>query len=57
MPFDPLSLGFNPGLNEEANKRVTRLMLEETRDFARSLENLLPADFNIEIYDQLLNEV
>lgn len=57
VPFDPLSLGFNPGLNAAANKRVTHLMLQETRDFARSIENLLPADFNIEIYDQLLNEV
>jgi len=56
VPFDPLSLGFNPGLNAAANKRVTHLMLQETRDFARSIENLLPADFNIEIYDQLLNE-
>jgi len=57
VPFDPLSLGFNPGLNAAANKRVTHLMLQETRDFARSIEHLLPADFNIEMYDQLLNEV
>ena len=57
VPFDPLSLGFNPGLNEAANKRIARLMLQETRDFARTLESLLPTDFNIEIYDQLLNEV
>ena len=57
VPFDPLSLGFNPGLNAAANKRVTHLMLQETRDFARSIENLLPADFNMQIYDQLLNEV
>jgi hypothetical protein len=57
VPFDPLSLGFNPGLNAAANKRVTHLMLQETRDFARSIEHLLPADFNIQMYDQLLNEV
>ena len=32
-------------------------MLQETRDFARSIEKLLPADFNIQIYDQLLKAV
>lgn len=57
VPFDPLSMTFNPGLNEAGNKRLTRLMLQETRDFARSMENLLPGDFSMEIYDQLLNEV
>ena len=57
VPFDPLSLGFNPGLNATDNKRLTHLMLQETRDFARSIEHLLPADFNIQMYDQLLNEV
>jgi hypothetical protein len=56
VPFDPLSLGFNPGLNEAANKRITQLMLTETRDFARSIEHLLPADFSMQIYDQLLQE-
>jgi len=54
VPFEQLSPGFNPGLDEAANKRITRLMLQETRDLARDLENLLPPDFNIEIYDQLL---
>jgi hypothetical protein len=29
-------------------------MLEETRNYARSIERLLPGDFNIKIYDQLL---
>ena len=57
VPFDPLSMDFNPGLNEAANKRFAHMMLQETRDFARSLENLLPADFNIDLYDQLLNSV
>jgi hypothetical protein len=57
VPFDPLSLGFNPGLNEAANKRITQLMLTETRDFARSIEQLLPGDFSLEIYDQLLGAV
>jgi hypothetical protein len=56
VPFDPLSLGFNPGLNEAANKRITQLMLTETRDFARSIEQLLPGDFNMQIYEQLLQE-
>jgi hypothetical protein len=29
-------------------------MLQETRNYARSIERLLPADFNLNIYDQLL---
>lgn len=57
VPFDPLSMGFNPGHNDENGKRITRMMLQETRNLARSIENLLPGDFNIQIYDHLLNEV
>ena len=57
VPFDPLSMGFDPGLNAASDKRITNLMLEETRDFARSIERLLPADFNLKIYDQLLAAV
>lgn len=57
VPFDPLSMGFAPGLNAEADKRFTHLMLKETRDYARSIENLLPGDFNPAIYDQLLAAV
>ena len=54
VPFDPLSTGFNPALGDESSKRYTHLMLQETRDLARSIEHLLPADFDINIYDQLL---
>lgn len=54
VPFDPLSMGFEPGLNAASDQRFTRLMLEETRDFARSIEQLLPADYTLELYDQLL---
>ena len=57
VPFDPLSMGFNPGLNDAAGKRITHRMLIETRDFARSIEQLLPGDFNMAIYDQLLKAV
>ena len=57
VPFDPLSMGFNPGLNDVAGKRITHRMLQETRDFARSIEKLLPGDFDIKIYDQLLKAV
>lgn len=57
VPFDPLSMGFNPGFNDEANMRMTHLMLQETRDFARSIESLLPGDFNMGIYNQLLQAV
>ena len=57
IPFDPLSMGFEPGLNGPAEQRFTRLMLQETRDYARSIEKLLPGDFNIALYDQLLAAV
>jgi hypothetical protein len=57
VPFDPLSMGFNPGLDQAANRRITKMMLHETREFARSIEHLLPGDFNIDIYEQLLNAV
>jgi hypothetical protein len=57
VPFDPLSLGFNPGLDDESSKRIAHLMLNETRDFARSIEHLLPGDFDLLIYEQLLNAV
>ena len=57
VPFDPLSMGFNPGLNDVAGKRITHRMLQETRDFARSIEKLLPGDFDLKIYDQLLKAV
>jgi rubrerythrin len=57
VPFDPLSMGFEPGLSAASEKRITRLLLEETRDFARSIERLLPADFNLKLYDQLLAAV
>lgn len=57
VPFDPLSIGFNPGLSDASGKQITQMMVRETRDFARSIEHLLPADFNMQIYDQLLTEV
>lgn len=57
VPFDPLSMGFEPGLDAAAERRFTRLLLTETRDFARSIEHLLPGSFALELYDQLLKEV
>jgi hypothetical protein len=54
VPFDPLSMGFNPGVNDMASKRMTHLMMQETRDFARTIEHLLPGDYNDAIYDQIL---
>jgi hypothetical protein len=50
-------MGFDPGLNDASSKRFTRLMLEEARDHARSIERLLPADFTLQIYDSLLAAV
>jgi hypothetical protein len=57
VPFDPLSMGFDPGLNDASGKRITRRLIEETRSYARSIERLLPADFNLQVYDQLLAAV
>jgi hypothetical protein len=54
IPFDPLSMGFEPGINAASEQRFTRLLVEETMDYARSIEKLLPADFNIGLYGQLL---
>ena len=54
VPYDPLSMGFEPGLNATSEQRFTRLMLEESRDFARSIEHLLPSGFDLELYDELL---
>jgi len=55
VPFDPLSMGFEPGLSAAAERRFTRPMVTETRDFARTIEHLLPASFTPELYDQMLS--
>jgi len=55
VPFDPLSMGFEPGLSASAERRFTHLMLLETRDFALSIEHLLPTNFAPEIYEQIAN--
>ena len=57
VPFDPLSMGFEPGLNATAEHRFTERLLAETRDVAHSIEHLLPASFRPELYDQLLNSL
>ena len=57
VPFDPLSMGFDPGLSEASGKRFTHRMLDETRNYARSIEHLLPAGYNLDIYDQLKKAV
>jgi len=57
VPFDPLSMGFEPAINDAAGKRFIHRMLEETRNYAQSIDKLLPADFNLKIYDQLLKAV
>jgi hypothetical protein len=48
-------MGFEPGLGASAERRFTHSMLLETRDFARSIEHLLPASFAPELYEQLAN--
>jgi hypothetical protein len=54
VPFDPLSMGFEPGLNSKSEQRITRRLLEETRDYARSIQHLLPAGVSPEFYGQML---
>jgi hypothetical protein len=56
VPFDPL-MGFDPGINEAAGRRFTRRMLQETRDYARKIDKLLPGNFDLKIYDQLMAAV
>lgn len=57
VPFDPLSMGFRPALSTNAAKQFTRTLLEETRSYAQSIDRLLPGDFNIKLYDHLLEAV
>jgi rubrerythrin len=54
IPFDPLSMGFEAGLNAASEQRLYRMLIEETRNYAQSIERILPGDFNIKLYDQLL---
>jgi hypothetical protein len=57
LTFDPLSMGFETGLNAASEKQFSHLMIEEARNYAQSIERLLPRDFSIKIYDQLLAAV
>ena len=57
LPFDPLSMGFDPGLNTAAGRRFTKRMLTETRNYAQSIDKLLPGNFDLKIYDQLIAAV
>jgi hypothetical protein len=50
-------MGFDPGLNEAAGRRFTHRMLRETRDYARSIDKLLPGNFDVKNYDPLLASV
>ena len=53
VPFDPLSMGFEPALNAAAGKRFTHRMLEDPQ--LRPLDRApVTANFNLNIYDQLL---
>ena len=58
LPFDPLSMGFNPGLNDAAGQANSptgcwkRPAITPTRS-----STCFRADFNLEIYDQLLAAV
>lgn len=57
VPFDPLSMGFEPGLGSASEQRFTHLLLKESRDFARSIERLLPSNFDLKLYDELMTAV
>ena len=45
MPFDPLSLGYSPGIDTAANCQFIRRILEEANELERWLADALPQDF------------
>ena len=45
MPFDPLSIGYSPGLTRQANSRLLSHLLDETNRLEKQLSAALPSDF------------
>ena len=45
VPFDPLSMGYAPGLGESENLRFVRHMLDEMRSVEEVVEAHLPTDY------------
>lgn len=57
LPFDPLSLGFQPALGELAEHEFLLAVTRETAAVARSLAPSLPAGYPLGLYDQILDEL
>jgi hypothetical protein len=45
MPFDPLSVGYAPGLTDAANGRFLARLLGEADKLTQRMSAYLPADF------------
>lgn len=45
MPFDPLGLGYSPGVTRESNLRLLNRLLDEADRTEKALAALLPADY------------
>ncbi len=45
LPFDPLAIGYSPGLDRERTVRVLRQLLSEAQRETVALESLLPATY------------
>lgn len=45
MPFDPLGIGYSPGLTRQANTRILSHLLNETDKLEKLLNTVLPADY------------
>jgi hypothetical protein len=48
MPFDPLSMGYAPGVTPRESLRFTVTLVREATQVARALERHLPSDFPID---------
>jgi hypothetical protein len=45
MPFDPLGLGYSPGVTRENNLRLLSRLLDEADQTEKTLAAVLPADY------------
>jgi hypothetical protein len=48
MPFDPLSLGYAPGVTREGNSRLLSRLLGEADKFEKRLGAVLPSDYPVD---------
>lgn len=48
MPFDPLGLGYAPGVTRQSNTRLLSRLLDETDRFEKRLGAALPSDYPVD---------